>query len=53
MDLQRANLAAGEMYDQLQNRGAAVSKYQAVIALDGGSTEAVTARRRMKEAYRE
>ncbi len=51
--LQRANLAAGEMYDQLLNRGAAVGKYQAVIAANGDSNEATTARKRIKQAYRE
>jgi tetratricopeptide (TPR) repeat protein len=51
--LQKANLGAGEMYDQLQNRDLAVKKYQAVVAVDSGNAEADKARRRMKEAYRE
>jgi tetratricopeptide (TPR) repeat protein len=51
--LQKANLGAGEMYDQLQNRDLAVKKYAAVVALNGGSPQADVARKRMKEAYRE
>ena len=51
--LQRANLGAGEMYDQLQKRELAVKKYEAVVALNGGNAEADKARKRMKEAYRE
>jgi len=51
--LQKANLGAGEMYDQLQNRDLAVKKYQAVVAVNSGNAEADKARRRMKEAYRE
>jgi hypothetical protein len=51
--LQKANLAAGEMYDQVLNRGAAVNKYEAVIAENGDSNEAAVARKRMKQAYRE
>ena len=51
--LQKANLGAGEMYDQLQQRDLAVKKYQAVVATNSASAEAETARKRMKEAYRE
>ena len=51
--LQKANLGAGEMYDQLQKRELAVKKYQAVVAVNGGNAEADKARKRMKEAYRE
>ena len=51
--LQKADLGAGEMYDQLQNRDLAVKKYQAVVAVDSGNGEADKARKRMKEAYRE
>lgn len=51
--LQKANLGAGEMYDQLQKRDLAVKKYQAVVATDAGNAEADKARKRMKEAYRE
>jgi tetratricopeptide (TPR) repeat protein len=51
--LQKANLGAGEMYDQLQRRDLAVKKYEAVVALNSGNAEADRARRRIKEAYRE
>jgi tetratricopeptide (TPR) repeat protein len=51
--LQKANLGAGEMYDQLQNRDLAVKKYAAVVAVNAGSPQADIARKRMKEAYRE
>ena len=51
--LQKANLGAGEMYDQLQNRDLAVKKYQAVVAVNAGNAEADKARERMKEAYKE
>jgi len=52
--LQKANLGAGEMYDQLQKRDLAMKKYQAVVAassVNNGTVE--EARKRMKEAYRE
>jgi hypothetical protein len=51
--LQKADLAAGEMYDLLQKRDLALVKYQAVVAQDGGTPPAEIARKRMKEAYRE
>jgi tetratricopeptide (TPR) repeat protein len=51
--LQKANLGAGEMYDLLQKRDLALDKYQAVVALNSSTPPAVTARKRMKEAYRE
>lgn len=51
--LQKANLGAGEMYDLLQKRNLAVAKYQAVIAENSSTPPAETARKRMKEAYRE
>ena len=51
--LQKANLGAGEMYDVLQKRDLAVKKYQAVIASNGESARAETARKRLKDAYRE
>ena len=51
--LQKANLGAGEMYDQLQQRDLAVKKYEAVVATDGGNSIADKARKRMKDAYRE
>jgi hypothetical protein len=51
--LQKANLGAGEMYDQLQKRDLAVKKYEAVVATNSGDAEADQARKRMKDAYRE
>jgi hypothetical protein len=51
--LQKANLGAGEMYDQLQKRDLAVKKYEAVVAANSGNAEADRARKRMKDAYRE
>jgi tetratricopeptide (TPR) repeat protein len=51
--LQKANLNAGEMYDQLHKRDLAMKKYQAVVASNGGSGEAEKARRLMNDAYRE
>jgi hypothetical protein len=51
--LQKANLGAGEMYDQLQKRALAVKKYEAVVATNSASAEADKARKRMKDAYRE
>jgi len=51
--LQKANLGAGEMYDQLQKRDLAVKKYQAVVATNSGNAEADKARKRIKDAYRE
>ena len=51
--LQKANLGAGEMYDQLLHRDLAVKQYQAVIAVNSGNQEAERARKRLKEPYRE
>jgi len=51
--LQKADLGAGEMYDQMQKRDMAMKKYQSVVATNGGNDEAEKARKRMKEAYRE
>ncbi len=51
--LQKANLGAGEMYDLLQKRDLALAKYQAVVAKDASTGPAETARKRIKEAYRE
>lgn len=50
---QKASLAAGQMYDVLQNRELAVRKYQQVIALKGDNAPADSARRFLKSAYRE
>jgi tetratricopeptide (TPR) repeat protein len=51
--LQRANLAAGEMYDLLQKRDLAMKKYQTVVAENGSTPFADKAREHLKEAYRE
>jgi tetratricopeptide (TPR) repeat protein len=51
--LQRANLAAGEMYDLLQKRDLAMQKYQTVLAGNANTSPADQARRYIKEAYRE
>jgi tetratricopeptide (TPR) repeat protein len=51
--LQKANLGAGEMYDQLQKRDLALKKYEAVVATNSVSVAADKARNRMREAYRE
>jgi tetratricopeptide (TPR) repeat protein len=48
---QKANLAAGEMYDMLQKRDQALTRYQAVIATDGGTPYAEAARKRIKDPY--
>jgi tetratricopeptide (TPR) repeat protein len=51
--LQKANLAAGEMYDLLQKRDLAMKKYQTVLAENGSTLPAEEARKHIKEAYRE
>src|SRR5579872_2863387 len=51
--LQKANLAAGEMYDLLQKRDLAMKKYQTVLAENGSSPLAERARDHIREAYRE
>jgi tetratricopeptide (TPR) repeat protein len=51
--LQKANLAAGEMYDLLQKRDLAMKKYQTVLAENGSTPLAEAARKHIKEAYRE
>jgi hypothetical protein len=48
---QRAMLKAGEMYDAMHKREAAVDKYKAVIAANSDSESAEMARRYMKQAY--
>lgn len=50
---QHANLAAGEMYDLLSKRDLAVKRYQDVIAVNSENGPADSARKFMKEAYRE
>jgi hypothetical protein len=49
---QRAELAAGEMYDVLSKRDEAVHEYQTVIAQDNSSTQAEIARKLLREPYR-
>jgi tetratricopeptide (TPR) repeat protein len=51
--LQKANLAAGEMYDLLQKRELAMKKYQTVLAGNANTGPADQARRYIREAYRE
>jgi hypothetical protein len=51
--LQKANLAAGEMYDLLQKRDLAMKKYQIVLAENGDTAPAERARKHIREAYRE
>jgi len=50
--LQKANLAAGEMYDWLGKRDLALKKYRAVIATNGSTPQAENARKYMKDAYK-
>lgn len=49
---QQGLLEAGEMYDAAGRREAALRKYEAAVAVDGGTERAQRARERMKEAYR-
>ncbi|HKI00245.1 MAG TPA: tetratricopeptide repeat protein [Candidatus Sulfotelmatobacter sp.] len=51
--LQKANLAAGEMYDLLQKRDLAMKRYQTVLAGNANTGPADQARRYIREAYRE
>ena len=51
--LQKANLAAGEMYDLLQQRDLAMKKYETVLAGNANTGPADQARRYIKAAYRE
>ncbi len=51
--LQKANLAAGEMYDLLQKRDLAMKKYETVLAENGNTPRAEKAREHIREAYRE
>jgi tetratricopeptide (TPR) repeat protein len=50
--LQKASLAAGEMYDLQQKRDLATKKYEAVIAMNATTPPADAARRHLKEPYR-
>ena len=51
--LQKANLAAGEMYDLLLKRDLAMKKYQTVLAQNASTPPAEQARKHIREAYRE
>src|SRR5271168_1247890 len=51
--LQKANLAAGEMYDLLQKRDLAMKKYETVLAQNGSTPPAERARKHIRDAYRE
>ena len=51
--LQKANLAAGEMYDLMQKRDLALKKYETVVAMNASTPPAESARKHIKEAYRE
>ena len=51
--LQKANLAAGEMYDLMQKRDLAMKKYETVLAENGSTPRADKAREHIREAYRE
>jgi len=51
--LQKANLAAGEMYDLQQKRDLAMKKYETVLAENGATPPAERAREHIREAYRE
>lgn len=48
---QKAAVNAGEMYDMLHKRDIALKRYEAALAVDGGSAFADTARKRIKEPY--
>jgi tetratricopeptide (TPR) repeat protein len=51
--LQKANLAAGEMYDLMQKRDLAMKRYEMVLAGNANTGPADQARRYIREAYRE
>ena len=48
----RSKVAAGEMYDVLEQREAAVKKYQAVVTSAANSPLAEVAKKRLKKPYR-
>jgi tetratricopeptide (TPR) repeat protein len=50
---QKASLSAGEMYDLLKKRELAMKKYEEVIAVNSSNGPADSARKFMKDAYRE
>lgn len=51
--LQKANLAAGELYDLMQKRDLAMKRYETVLAGNANTGPADQARRYIREAYRE
>lgn len=51
--LQKANLAAGEVYDLMQKRDLAMKKYETVLAGNANTGPADQARRYLRDAYRE
>jgi tetratricopeptide (TPR) repeat protein len=51
--LLRANLAAGQMFDVLNEREQAIKKYEAVVSLNADSEQASRARRLLKQPYRQ
>ena len=51
--LQKANLAAGEMYDLMQKRDLAMKRYETVLVGNANTGPADQARRYIREAYRE
>lgn len=48
---QKAAINAGEMYDLLHQRDAALKRYQTAVAVDGNSELAQTAKKRIKDPY--
>jgi tetratricopeptide (TPR) repeat protein len=50
--MQKANLAAGQLYDVLGKRDLAIKKYRAVLATDAGTPLAESANGYLKEPYR-
>jgi len=51
--VQRADLRAGEMYDLLNNREAALRMYHTVIEADQTTSAAKMAKKRLKQPYKE
>ena len=51
--LQKANLAAGQMYDLLDQRDLAMKSYETVVAENANTGQADQARRYIRDAYRE
>jgi len=51
--LQKADLGAGEMYDQMQKRDMAMKKYQSVLATNAGNDEAEKSAEKDERGVRE